>query len=123
MLAGPLVPTPGYGMSAASSTITPMHAADSSAPVPPLTGARAADLLLRVARGEVALAMAHAKLPLLLTAFNSTTLSDTPYARLISDAKELERESDVLSTSVFLVGSYIDAPDVGCSTIVVTDGN
>jgi microcystin degradation protein MlrC len=87
------------------------------------TGTRAAELLLRIVRGEVTPVMAQAKLPLLLTAFNSTTLSDTPFAQLMSQAKDLERDPEVLSASVFLVGSYLDAPDVGCSVLVVTDGN
>jgi microcystin degradation protein MlrC len=86
------------------------------------TGARAAELLLRLARGDAAPAMAHAKLPLLLTAFNSTTLSDTPFAELVRTATALEADPGVLSASVFLVGSYIDAPDLGCSAVVVTDG-
>ena len=85
------------------------------------TGARAVELLIRVVRGEVTPAMAHAKLPLILTAFNSTTLGDTPYAQVMTAAKELEGEPGVLSASVFLVGSYIDSPDMGSSALVVTD--
>jgi microcystin degradation protein MlrC len=84
------------------------------------TGFRAAELLLRVVKREVVPSMAHAKLPLLLTAFNSTTLFETPFSRLMNSAKVLEHR-DVLSASVFLVGSYIDAPNVGCSALVVTD--
>ena len=38
------------------------------------TGRRAAELLLRAVAGEVRPVIAHAKLPLILTAFNSTTL-------------------------------------------------
>jgi microcystin degradation protein MlrC len=87
------------------------------------TGARSAELLLRIARREVRPAMAQAKLSLLLTAFKSTTLSETPFSQLMARAKALERDPRVLSASVFLVGSYIDAPDVGCSTLVVTDGD
>jgi microcystin degradation protein MlrC len=87
------------------------------------TGARSAELLLRVVRREVSPAMAQAKLSLLLTAFHSTTLSDTPFAQLMAQAKALERDPRVLSASVFLVGSYIDAPDVGCSALVVADGD
>jgi microcystin degradation protein MlrC len=66
---------------------------------------------------------ALAKLPLILTAFNSSTLTDTPFARTMAEAKALEREPAVLSASAFLVGSYIDAPDMGCSTLVVSDGD
>lgn len=84
------------------------------------TGERAAELLLRAMRAEVALVTAQAKLPLLLTAFNSTTLTDTPFSQVMAAAKELEREPGVLSASVFLVGSYLDMADLGCSAVVVT---
>ena len=84
---------------------------------------RGAELLLRAIRREVRPIMALAKLPLILTAFNSTTLTDTPFARLMSEAKALERERGILSASVFLVGSYIDSPDMGCSAVVVADGD
>jgi microcystin degradation protein MlrC len=87
------------------------------------TGFRAADLLLRIVRREAAPAMAHAKLSLLLTAFHSTTLIETPFARLMAEAKALEDDPKVLSASVFLVGSYLDAPDLGCSALVISDGD
>ena len=87
------------------------------------TGRRAARLLLRAAVGEIRPVIGHAKLPLILTAFNSTTLTDTPYARLLAEAARLDDEPGLLSASAFLVGSYIDAPDMGCSTVVVADGD
>ncbi len=85
------------------------------------TGRRATELLLRAVSGEVRPVIAHAKLPLVLTAFKSTTLADTPYARLLRVARSLEADRRVLSVSCFLVGSYVDAPDMGCSVVVVTD--
>ena len=87
------------------------------------TGRRAAMLLLRAVAGEIRPVIAYAKLPLILTAFNSTTLTDTPYARLLTEAASLEQRNGILSASAFLVGSYIDAPDLGCSCVVVTDGD
>lgn len=87
------------------------------------TGERGATLLLKAVRREVRPVMGHAKLPLLLTAFNAGTTWDSPYAQLMQEAKALESEPGVLSASVFLVGSYIDVPDVGCNTVVVMDGN
>jgi microcystin degradation protein MlrC len=87
------------------------------------TGERAIELLLRAARAEVAPVTAQAKLPLLLTAFNSTTLTDTPFSRLMSEAKALEQEPGVLSASLFLVGSYLDMAGLGCSAVVITDGD
>jgi microcystin degradation protein MlrC len=87
------------------------------------TGERATELLLRAIRRDARPTTALAKLPLVLTAFNSSTLTDTPFSRTMSEAKALEREQSVLSASVFLVGSYIDAPDMGCSALVVSDGD
>ncbi|MGA8234721.1 MAG: M81 family metallopeptidase [Candidatus Acidiferrales bacterium] len=87
------------------------------------TGVRAARLLLMAARGETRPVIGHAKLSLLLTSFNASTVLETPYARLMQEAKCLESEPGVLSTSVFFVGSYIDVPDIGCSCVVVADGD
>jgi len=87
------------------------------------TGERAARLLLRTLRREVNPVIGHAKLPLLLTAFNASTAWDTPYARLMQAAKAMENERGILSTSVFFVGSYIDVPDIGCNALVVADGD
>ncbi|MBI1923645.1 M81 family metallopeptidase [Candidatus Poribacteria bacterium] len=97
------------------------------------TGVRAANLMLRALRREVKPVTALAKLPLLLTAFNASTLGDGPFAQLMHAAKTLEapppspprgrRGVGVLSTSMFFVGSYIDVPEIGCSSVVVTDGD
>jgi microcystin degradation protein MlrC len=87
------------------------------------TGFRGAQLALKSVQGEVRPVIGHAKLPLLLTAFNASTAWDTPFARLMQEAKALEQRPGVLSTSLFFVGSYIDVPNLGCSTVVVTDGD
>jgi microcystin degradation protein MlrC len=87
------------------------------------TGRRATELLLRAVAGDIRPVVAHAKLPLILTAFNSTTMTDTPYAQLLREAAWLEARDGVLSASAFLVGSYVDAPGMGCSAVVVTDGD
>lgn len=87
------------------------------------TGERAALLLLRTLRGEIRPVTALAKLPLLLTAFHASTLDDGPFARLMRQAKALEQTPGILSTSLFLVGSYLDMPQLGCSSAVVADGD
>ena len=87
------------------------------------TGVRGCHLLLKAARGDVRPVIGHAKLPMLLTAFNASTAWDTPFAQLMKEAKALEGMRGILSTSMFFVGSYIDIPDLGCSSLVVTDGN
>lgn len=85
------------------------------------TGQRAAALLLQAVRGEVQAVMAHAKLNMIVTGFNGSTTGDGPFARLMRKAKELEKQSGILTASVFCVGSYIDVPDMGCSAVVVAN--
>lgn len=88
------------------------------------TGQRAARLLLRSARGQSRPAMALARLPLILTSFNASTEGDTAFARLRRQADRMERtRPEVLSASVFNVGAYIDVPEMGCSSLVVTEGD
>lgn len=87
------------------------------------TGERGANLLLATIRGMVRPAMVLAKLPLILTAFNASTAGEGPFARLMRHAKALEHEPGILSTSLFFVGSYIDIPDMGCGSLVITDGD
>ena len=85
------------------------------------TGVRGCRLLLKAVRGEVMPVMGHAKVPMVLTGFNASTAWDTPYKQLMQEAKKLEEREGILSTSLFLVGSYIDIPDMGCSSVVVTN--
>ena len=88
------------------------------------TGQRAARLLLRAARGQSRPAVALARLPLILTSFNASTEGDTAFARLRREADRMERtRPEVLSASVFNVGAYIDVPEMGCSSLVVTEGD
>jgi microcystin degradation protein MlrC len=87
------------------------------------TGERGADLLIRAIRQQVQPVMAHAKLPLILTAFHASTAGDGPFAQLMMQAKKLENEPSILSTSLSYVGSYIDVPEMGCSALVITDGD
>jgi microcystin degradation protein MlrC len=86
------------------------------------TGERGAGLLLQAVRKQVQLVMAHAKLPLILTGFHASTAGGGPFAQLMAQAKILENEPSVLSTSLSYVGSYIDVPEVGCSALVITNG-
>lgn len=88
------------------------------------TGQRAASLLLRAARGQSRPALALARLPLILTSFNASTQGDGPFARLRRQADRMEqRRPEVLSASVFNVGAYIDVPEMGCSSLVITEGD
>jgi microcystin degradation protein MlrC len=90
---------------------------------PVTTGERAGRLLLHAAHGDVTPVMAWVGLPMLLTAFNASTKGDGPFAQLMNQAKALEREPGILSASMQFVGSYIDINDMGCSSVVITDGD
>lgn len=88
------------------------------------TGQRAARLLLRAVRGQSRPAMALARLPLILTSFNASTDGDGPFAGLRREADQMEQSRpEVLSASVFNVGAYIDVPEMGCSSLVITEGD
>ena len=88
------------------------------------TGQRAARLLLRAAWGLSRPAMALARLPLILTSFNASTEGDGPFARLRRQADRMEQtRPEVLSASVFNLGAYIDVPEMGCSSLVITEGD
>lgn len=85
------------------------------------TGSRAARLLLSTLRGKIRPVMAHAKIPMLLTAFHGSTEENAPFGKLMREAKSLEREAGLVSASLFFVGSYIDVPEIGSSVLVVSD--
>ena len=88
------------------------------------TGQHAARLLLRAAGGQSRPAMALARLPLILTSFNASTEGDGPFARLRREADRMEQaRPQVLSASVFNLGAYIDVPEMGCSSLVITEGD
>jgi microcystin degradation protein MlrC len=87
------------------------------------TGQRAARLLLDAIRGRISPTMARVRLPMIQTAFHASTSGDGPFARLERSARAREREAGVLSVSNFHVGSYIDVPEMGCSTLVITDAD
>lgn len=85
------------------------------------TGTRGADLLLDAVRGKANPTTVLAKLPLLLSAFNATTEGDGPFAQLMNQAKSIEHNHEILSASLFLVGSYIDVDEIGCGCLVVSN--
>lgn len=87
------------------------------------TGVRAAHLLLRTLRRAVRPTMAQAKLPMVVTGFHGSTFGAGPFAHLMRQTKALEAQPGILSTSMFPVGSYIDMPDMGCSSVVITDND
>lgn len=85
-------------------------------------GARAADVLVRAARGEVRPTTAWRSLPMVLG--GGTTIDLLPpmraiYARCAALPKKDRR---VLDASVFMVHPWLDTPEVGWSVHVTTNG-
>lgn len=82
--------------------------------------ARAARIALRQARGELHVASAYEKLPLLLPP--STT--DAPPGALIKEyARRVEARPNVLACSVFHGFPYADVPDAGAAVAVLGTGS
>lgn len=86
------------------------------------TGRRAARLLLSVLAGQVRPVLAWQKIPLVSpsTAFATER---PPLADLFAQARVAETCPRVLEASIFPVFPHMDVPELGWSTVVVTDGD
>ena len=85
------------------------------------TGRRAASLLFRAARGEIKPVMAWRTLPMLLGGGNTIDVL-APMRGIFRAARRLEGKK-VLSASVNMCHPWSDDPDLGWSTLVITDGD
>ena len=85
------------------------------------TGVRAMRTLLRALDGAT-LTAALRQIPMVLPSENGRT-TDGPYSEVMNDAIALESENGVLSASVFCVQPWLDLPEMGCATVVVTEDN
>lgn len=85
-------------------------------------GARAANVLVRAARGEVRPTAAWRSLPMVLG--GGTTIDLLPPMRAIYARCDALPKKDrrVLDASVFMVHPWLDTPEVGWSVHVTTDG-
>ncbi len=86
------------------------------------TGAAGMQLLLDVIRGEAAPVMGYCQLPLIAPPENSVTL-EGPFRELMEIALDFESHPNVLNVSVFYVQPWLDLSDIGCSVVVVADGD
>ncbi len=88
------------------------------------TGERCAELVLKQLEGQLNPVRAHLRLPMLLTAFNASTEYGGPYADMMMLARQAEdKDPAIAAVSIFFVGSYIDVANVGCSVLVIVDGD
>lgn len=85
------------------------------------TGYRSGDLLIRTMRGEIEPVMVVNKMPLLKGGGMNIDLIP-PFRKIFRSMKKMEREDDVLSVSFFPVHLWIDEPELGYTTIAITDG-
>jgi microcystin degradation protein MlrC len=85
------------------------------------TAFRAGDLLIRTVFGEIEPVMAVNKMKLLKGGgINIDFLP--PFRKIFSSMKKMEKQDDVLSVSFFPVHIWIDEPELGYSTVAITNG-
>ncbi|MDO1449507.1 M81 family metallopeptidase [Rhodocytophaga aerolata] len=85
------------------------------------TGFRTGKILIETIQGKVKPVMAFRKLRLLKGGgFTIDFLS--PMRKIFQWMKMMEKKPDVLSISTFMVHIWLDDPELGWSTVVVTDG-
>ncbi len=85
-------------------------------------GIEAAKLITRAVKGEVKLSQA-ACFPPIAIEIERQFSSEGAYAQLLAHAQHMQETPGVLSSSIVLGFPYADVPELGSSTIVVTDGN
>ncbi len=86
------------------------------------TAFRAGDLLIRTVLGEIEPVMTVNKMKLLKGGGINVDFLP-PFRKIFSSMKKMEKQPDVLSVSFFPVHIWIDEPELGYSTIAITDGN
>ncbi len=86
------------------------------------TGQAAARILLATVKGERNSTCALQRLPLIVPAENARH-TDGPLSDVINTALGWEHEGAILHGGVYAVQPWLDAADVGCSVLVVTDGD
>jgi len=86
------------------------------------TAYRAGDLLIRTVMGEIEPVMVVNKMKLLKGGGINVDFLQ-PFRPIFSRMKKMEKQEEVLSVSFFPVHIWIDEPELGYSTIAITDGN
>ena len=83
-------------------------------------GLQAAELMMRILRGEVTPTQALAKPPMLLNILYHVT-SVPPMAPILNAAKQLEEDPNILVGNVAVGYPYADVHEAGPAFVVVTD--
>ena len=87
------------------------------------TGVRGARLLLGTLDGAHKPAMAMAKVPILTSAINASTVGEGPFADVMRLAKSFEQQPGILSTSAFHAHATLDVAEMGGGGLVITNGD
>jgi microcystin degradation protein MlrC len=85
-------------------------------------GARAAELLLRILDQGLRPVAARVWMPMLVRGDELITETGL-YGGFLQRAAAMADEPGVLSAGVFIGNPFTDVPELGCQTVVVTDGN
>jgi microcystin degradation protein MlrC len=85
------------------------------------TAFKAGDLLIRTVFGEIEPVMVVNKMKLLKGGGINVDFLP-PFNKIFSSMKKMEKQPDVLSVSFFPVHIWIDDPELGYSTIAITNG-
>jgi microcystin degradation protein MlrC len=85
------------------------------------TGARAAELLIKIVRRQVKPRMAFVRVPLDLPAEAVDTSKPGPAANLLRAARGERGRGGILSTSIFFPQPWLDMPHLGATVLVVFD--
>jgi len=86
------------------------------------TGYKAAKILFSTLTGRIKPTIGWRKIPMILPAEKHIT-SKGPFAELFKEVEEVEELDGVVSASLFAAQPWIDVPELGWSTLVITDGN
>ena len=86
------------------------------------SGQRTAELLLSCLRREIRPTVGWRKIPMITPADRFFTTME-PMKTWFDAAQELEERPEVLSVSLFSVQPWLDVPELGWSTVVITDSD
>ena len=86
------------------------------------TGRRGMTLLLSLVEGQVKARTVLRQIPMVLPSENGQTTTG-PFSEVMAQVRALERRPGILAASAYSVQPWLDLPEMGCSVVVVTDGD
>ena len=86
------------------------------------TGQRGMELLFKIITGQAQPTMAMCQIPMILPGENGLTTRG-PYAEVMAMVEALGNHPAILDASAFSVQPWLDVQEVGCSVVVIADGD